>query len=185
MRFTSTSNRYRNTSGFTIIELVAVIAILSILSAVALPRFINIQNQSHEANVAATGAALSTAVVMARSALLASGGTGAVDNINFGRNVLDTNSAGWPVTTTDGLNVMTDHQGCVELWNALLQNPPSVRAFLSSPEPKFGASSDTFFMATKHGGRDQCAYFYRRAPSFSLEIRYDAELGTVTVDSNL
>ncbi len=181
---TSSSSRKKSV-GFTLIELVVVIVILSILAAVALPKFMNTQDQAHEANVAATAGALSTSISLARAAWLVKGNTGAADNIEYGENDLDTNSDGWPVTTTDGLNAMTDHQGCVELWHALMQNPPSVRALLSSPEPKFGASSDTLYMATKHGGRDQCAYFYRRAPDYALEIRYDAELGTVTVDSDL
>ncbi len=185
MKVTHFVNSRKKTLGFTLVELVLVVTILSVLAAVALPKFINTQNQAHEANVAATAGALSSAIAAARSAWIVKGNTGAVDNIEYGENNLDTNSDGWPVTITDGINAMTDHQGCVEVWYALMQNPPSVRALLSSPEPKFGASSDTFYMATKHGGRDQCAYFYRRAPSYALEIRYDAELGTVTVDSDL
>jgi len=185
MKFSPSSNCRKKSLGFTLIELVIVIVILAILAAVALPKFINIQDQAHEANVAGTAGALSTSISLARAAWLVKGNTGAVDNIEYGENNLDTNSDGRPVTTTDGVNAMTDHQGCVELWHALMQNPPSARALGSSPEPKFGASSDTFYMATKHGGRDQCAYFYRRAPDYALEIRYDAELGTVTVDSDI
>lgn len=48
-------------SGFTLIELVMVIVIIGVLSAVALPRFINLQGDAQQAAVNGVAGALSSA----------------------------------------------------------------------------------------------------------------------------
>ena len=51
-----------NRSGFTMIELIFVIVILGILAAVALPKFIGVGTQAHEANVKAFTGTLNRSV---------------------------------------------------------------------------------------------------------------------------
>ena len=91
-------NNNKKQAGFTLIELVVVIVILGILAVVALPKFINLQDDAHASTVKGTGAAFKSGVKLAHTKWFAGGYSGPVDNLALsGPNVLmDMNSAGWP-----------------------------------------------------------------------------------------
>jgi MSHA pilin protein MshA len=52
----------KNQSGFTLIELVIVIVLLGVLSAIAVPRFVNLEDDAQRASLNSTAAALTSAM---------------------------------------------------------------------------------------------------------------------------
>jgi len=58
------SSTLRNDSGFTIIELIAVIIVIGILSSTAVPKFINLTDEANRAKCQAHQGAISSAVAL-------------------------------------------------------------------------------------------------------------------------
>lgn len=156
--------------GFTLVELVVVMVILGILAATALPKFMSVNTQAHEAAVAGVGGALTAAVALARAQWIANGLTGEADNVaGFGDSDIDTNAAGWAVQTDD-TNTAPDLDDCVLIWSALMQNPPSV-----------ATSGTVDYISTATGGI--CTYTYQGAAG--MTILYNSNTGAMTIDSTI
>lgn len=119
----------RKSQGFTLVELVVVILILGILAATALPRFMNVTTQAHTAAVAGAGGGLGAGIALAHAQWVANGLTGASTNIvNFGDGTVDVNAAGWPVSAASDAATLTTTAHCSEVWNGVMQNPPTAVA---------------------------------------------------------
>jgi MSHA pilin protein MshB len=99
-------------SGFTIIELVVVILLLGILAATALPRFIDVTDEAHEAVVTALQGGLVTAGALYHAEWIAEGGRGSSV----------TSFVGVPASTGNGYPELLSNAGCTTAFDNMLQS---------------------------------------------------------------
>jgi len=163
----------KSQSGFTLVELVVVILILGILSATALPRFMNVSKQAHEAAVAGASGGLGAGVALARAQWIANGSTGAVIGVSgFGSGNVAVNTSGWPVGLDGTFNDATD---CSGIWYNVMQNPPTAAD---------GATIEDYEIDLN--GATGCTFTYRPATSpTTMSIIYESTTGALAVDDVL
>lgn len=174
---------YRH-KGFTLIELVIVIVLLGILASVALPRFLNITNDAHNASVSGTAGAIASAVNIAHAKWLASGQPvsvppiAGIDFTNSGHADLGFNVQGWP----DAANEKDDITAENVLGNGGNDNATCaliMKNLLSSSSVTFG-SGDTCneqYCATYKS--PECVYTYQQNKEASRTIIYSTASGLV------
>lgn len=108
--------------GFTIIELVVVILLLGILTATALPRFMDVTDEAHDAVVDAVQGGFVTGGALFRAQYIGKGEILGAVVADFGDESLfpDDLGTGYPAGDTDG--VLNDHTDCLAIYNGLLQS---------------------------------------------------------------
>ncbi len=109
--------------GFTLIELVTVIVLLGILSVTALPKFIDITEDAELAVTKATQASLQAGLQMLQLKATVKNNPA---SLVIAGNTLNLTASGWAYSQT------ADAQGCIDIWNALLESPPPIVAWSSN-----------------------------------------------------
>ncbi len=169
-------NNRSNGQGFTLIELVMVIALLAILAVVALPRMMDNYDDAHYSSVAATGGALSSAVMLVRGQWVSNGAKGEVDVVRgYGKNDIATTLAGWPsdaqlgVNSNHNPNLAGDAQRCVRIWESLLVSNGIKVSSTPADEVHYLATASQLSLCT----------FTYQLNSFNSRIEYDLSTGSV------
>jgi MSHA pilin protein MshB len=161
--------------GFTLIELVLVIVLLSILAVSAWPRFANLSIDAYRASVASTGASLQEALVLARATHVVKGYGGAVANLpGFGDGTVDMNAFGWPVDTAGSTTSTMSNAKCQNIWNGILQNPPTTTTTTST-------AFDYGVQFSNAGGNPRCIYTFRRDTTATRSLTYSVNTGRVVL----
>jgi len=185
--------------GFTIIELVVVILLLGILTATALPRFMDVTDEAHDAVVQAVVGGMGTGVALYKAEWYA---TNQPNTVTGDWNMNAYRLSGYPMGGNLGTlpNSMITSSNCAALFRGLLQ--PAGRPSITSKAAANGALTTVFtavgstadFVAYLDNTDDttgrQCYYAYTgQFTSTSLGgvplIIYDATTGSVTLGAEL
>lgn len=104
--------------GFTIIELVVVILLLGILAATALPRFMDVTDEAHDAVVEGVVSGLNTGAALFRATWVATGQpTDEAVDYPDDNGALFANTAGYPIGNAATITA----SACAEIYTGLLQ----------------------------------------------------------------
>jgi MSHA pilin protein MshB len=148
----------RQQSGFTIIELVVVVILLGILAAVALPRFMNVDDQARDAAVSGIQGSLQTGISLYYAQWVAEGRLPAGTQIEPFAD-LRVNATGFPYgADSNTANVVSTSADCSAVWSGVLQvGAPSV-ATAADLAGVAAAGANVDVVAVRDG--TACDYYY-------------------------
>ncbi|QBF83396.1 prepilin-type N-terminal cleavage/methylation domain-containing protein [Shewanella maritima] len=174
--------------GFTLIELVVVIIILAVIAVIAAPKFLDVKRDAEISRAKAVAAAYQQSVSFVHTRWQMLGiNTFTNDLPGFGNDDFDVNANGYPLGIDKGNpmgnpdNVGRGQQGCIDLWNNLLTDPPSVsRNDDGSDYQSYRHQDDN----SNSGHASQCTYVLRTLGetrgrrNAEIKIQYDSVGGT-------
>jgi len=155
----------KKTAGFTLIELVIVVVILGLLAVTAIPKFLDLTDQAENANIEGMAGGFATGVSLVRAQWEAQGrpqvnnkNSVTYDGTTFILTTENTASGIRPgyvtgLTTGETLANFTS-TNCVEIWNNILQQPPTLSTTVTDKSKYFAGVSGA--SATK-----QCHYYLK------------------------
>lgn len=152
------------------VELIVVIVVIGILAATALPRFVDITGDAHNAAVEAVGASIRSGIGLTHASWIAKGASASVNatQVEGGGDVGMTDS-GWPQNTAaaggDGTPTATE---CVQLFQQILSTPPSISTTAGTNDWTASVVTGT-----------TCRYTYNGATG--RRVDYDVATGTVSI----
>ena len=139
--------------GFTLVELVIVVIVIGILSVVAVPKFMNMTEETHTAVIESTADSFQSALVMVRSEHELAGNPGEItieeQQISFKN---DNEVVNWPQAT--------NKSQCADLFNNITMGS-GIRASSSNVEPDE-------LVSTFDGSA--CNYTYQNKGSFEYDM---------------
>lgn len=190
----------RNQTGFSLIELIIVVFILGILAVTALPRFLDVADEAEIANIEGMAGGFATGVSLVRAQWEAEGRPTVntvnsvwYDGVRFFLTETDVDagvSPGYPLNTSSTTATDMTVDFCLNVWDGLLQTPPTITATLSA------AGENRYFVDINSG---DCVFYLSRTlgqnasggyidPNGSISVgnnfTYDPESGRVNVNIN-
>ncbi len=183
--------------GFTLIELVVVIVILGILAVTAAPKFLNLQDDAHNAVLKGYVGAFKSGIDIAHARWAIDGNSKAANDLR-GYNGLDTNKLGYPIGTDKQPVAEREKMGsigpkniaCVGIWDAVMNEKGAVYAKGDEQTEKASFVAYRQNSGEEEGdvNYDQCHYDYVKtefdvaSQTGSRKLIYSSITGSVTLE---